>query len=147
MNVTPPPALPPCRHTARFLTIWLAMLPLGLWERYHWSMLPVIALIGFLLLGIGEEAGRGGRRGAGRGGQVGLCARAQGGEGCRYQPKLNGTQCNRGGGGSLFQSQRNLGPEGGWRGWKGWKGLCGRDRGLEVRGVWRVAGMRSAGEG
>ncbi|GLC69357.1 hypothetical protein PLESTF_000820400 [Pleodorina starrii] len=42
------------RHTARFLTIWLALLPLGLWERYHWSMLPVIALIGFLLLGIDE---------------------------------------------------------------------------------------------
>ncbi|GFR42220.1 hypothetical protein Agub_g3113 [Astrephomene gubernaculifera] len=42
------------RHTARFLTIWLALLPLGLWERYHWSMLPVIALIGVLLLGIDE---------------------------------------------------------------------------------------------
>ncbi|GIL50051.1 hypothetical protein Vafri_6374 [Volvox africanus] len=42
------------RHTARFLTIWLSLLPLGLWERYHWSMLPVIALIGFLLLGIDE---------------------------------------------------------------------------------------------
>ncbi|KAG2430648.1 hypothetical protein HYH02_013646 [Chlamydomonas schloesseri] len=42
------------RHTARFLTLWLAILPLGLWERYHWSMLPVIALIGFLLLGIDE---------------------------------------------------------------------------------------------
>jgi hypothetical protein len=42
------------RHTARFLTIWLTMLPLGRWDRYHWSMLPVIALIGFLLLGIGK---------------------------------------------------------------------------------------------
>ena len=42
------------RHTARFLTIWLALLPLGLWERYHVTMLPVIALIGFLLLGIDE---------------------------------------------------------------------------------------------
>ncbi len=42
------------RHTARFLTIWLALLPAGLWERYHFSMLPVIALIGFLLLGIDE---------------------------------------------------------------------------------------------
>lgn len=43
-----------CRHTSRFLIIWLSLLPLGLWDRYHWSMLPMIAFVGFLLLGIDE---------------------------------------------------------------------------------------------
>ncbi|MEW5299050.1 MAG: hypothetical protein WDW36_002100 [Sanguina aurantia] len=42
------------RHTARFLILWLSFLPLGLWDKYHWAMLPVTALIGFLLLGIDE---------------------------------------------------------------------------------------------
>ncbi|PNH07057.1 hypothetical protein TSOC_006522 [Tetrabaena socialis] len=45
------------RHTSRFLVLWLALLPLELWELYHWSMLPMIAMISFLLLGIGARRG------------------------------------------------------------------------------------------
>lgn len=49
------------RHTARFLAIFLATLPLGLWEATgqswnHLSIIPIQAALGFFLLGI-EEIG------------------------------------------------------------------------------------------
>lgn len=45
-----------CRHTSRFLVIWLAFLPFTLWRACHWVMVPAAVLIAFLLLGV-EEIG------------------------------------------------------------------------------------------
>ena len=45
-----------CRHTSRFLVIWLAFLPFTLWRACHWAMVPAAVLIAFLLLGV-EEIG------------------------------------------------------------------------------------------
>lgn len=44
------------RHTSRFLVIWLLLMPFTLWKSCHWAMVPVSAIIAFLLLGI-EEIG------------------------------------------------------------------------------------------
>uniref|UniRef100_A0A7S0S469 Uncharacterized protein n=1 Tax=Chlamydomonas leiostraca TaxID=1034604 RepID=A0A7S0S469_9CHLO len=44
------------RHTARFLMAWLAAMPLTLWPYCGWCMVPLAALISFVLLGI-EEIG------------------------------------------------------------------------------------------
>ncbi|GFH13928.1 uncharacterized protein HaLaN_09895, partial [Haematococcus lacustris] len=44
------------RHTARFLMVWLACLPFTLWSYCGWAMVPLTALISFVLLGI-EEIG------------------------------------------------------------------------------------------
>lgn len=44
------------RHTARFLLIWLSLLPFGLWSTIGWAMVPTNVLIAALLLGI-EEIG------------------------------------------------------------------------------------------
>lgn len=49
------------RHTARFLAVFLALLPLGLWDATsqswnHLSLLPIQAVLSFFLLGI-EEIG------------------------------------------------------------------------------------------
>lgn len=44
------------RHTSRFLVIWLALMPFTLWKTCHWAIIPVSAVIAFLLLGI-EEIG------------------------------------------------------------------------------------------
>jgi len=49
------------RHTARFLTVWLLLLPFGLWEPFgfmwnHIGMLPTMAMLGVLLFGIEELA-------------------------------------------------------------------------------------------
>ncbi|DBA73418.1 hypothetical protein WJX77_011203 [Trebouxia sp. C0004] len=44
------------RHTSRFLVIWLGLMPLTLWKSCRWAMIPVSAIIAFLLLGI-EEIG------------------------------------------------------------------------------------------
>ncbi len=49
------------RHTQRFLLTYLTFLPFALWPLYHWATLPVMAVLGFLLLGvenIGEDEGR-----------------------------------------------------------------------------------------
>lgn len=40
-----------CRHTARFLILWLLLLPLALWGSCGWGMVPTIAVISFVLLG------------------------------------------------------------------------------------------------
>ncbi|KAF8068414.1 hypothetical protein HT031_002103 [Scenedesmus sp. PABB004] len=44
------------RHTARFLILWLLLLPLALWGLCGWGSVPMTALIAFVLLGI-EEIG------------------------------------------------------------------------------------------
>mmetsp|Transcript_12389 Transcript_12389/g.26765 ORF Transcript_12389/g.26765 Transcript_12389/m.26765 type:complete len:438 (+) Transcript_12389:76-1389(+) len=44
------------RHTARFLMAWLACMPFSLWNYCGWAMVPIAALISFVLLGI-EEIG------------------------------------------------------------------------------------------
>jgi len=49
------------RHTARFLSVWLLLLPFGLWEPFgfmwnHIGMLPTMAMLGLLLFGIEELA-------------------------------------------------------------------------------------------
>jgi predicted membrane chloride channel (bestrophin family) len=36
---------------------WLTLLPFTLWDSCHWFMLPVTALVAFLLLGIKEIGG------------------------------------------------------------------------------------------
>lgn len=49
-----PIPLPYTRHTSRFLMIWLALMPFGLWSGCRWLMVPVSGTIAFLLLGIDE---------------------------------------------------------------------------------------------
>lgn len=44
------------RHTSRFLLIWLTLLPVCLWSKIGWGVVPSSALIAILLLGI-EEIG------------------------------------------------------------------------------------------
>jgi len=49
------------RHTARFLSFWLLLLPFSLWEPFgfmwnHIGMLPAMAMLGLLLFGIEELA-------------------------------------------------------------------------------------------
>lgn len=49
------------RHTARFLSVWLLLLPFALWEPFgnmwnHIGMLPTMAMLGLLLFGIEELA-------------------------------------------------------------------------------------------
>lgn len=46
----------PCRHTARFLILWLLLLPLALWHLCGWGSVAATAVISFVLLGI-EEIG------------------------------------------------------------------------------------------
>lgn len=50
------PCLCLCRHTARFLVLWLLLLPLSLWGSCGWLMVPTVMIISFVLLGI-EEIG------------------------------------------------------------------------------------------
>lgn len=44
------------RHTARFLVLWLWVLPLSLWDRLGWGVIPTTAVVSYLLLGIDEIA-------------------------------------------------------------------------------------------
>ena len=49
------------RHTARFLSVWLLLLPFALWEPFgfmwnHIGMLPTMAMLGLMLFGIEELA-------------------------------------------------------------------------------------------
>ena len=45
-----------CRHTSRFLSIWLSYMPWDLWRACHWAMVPVAGIVAYLLLSI-EEIG------------------------------------------------------------------------------------------
>ena len=56
MHLLPQPSVYWCRHTSRFLVIWLGLMPFTLWKSCHWAMVPASAIICFLLLGI-EEIG------------------------------------------------------------------------------------------
>ena len=42
------------RHTSRTLIIWLATLPMVLWPILGWSMIPVVFVITWLMLGVDE---------------------------------------------------------------------------------------------
>jgi putative membrane protein len=49
------------RHTARFLKVWLYLLPLALYPAFgstwnHWGMIPTCVIISYFLLGINELA-------------------------------------------------------------------------------------------
>uniref|UniRef100_A0A7R9YYD9 Bestrophin homolog n=1 Tax=Chlamydomonas euryale TaxID=1486919 RepID=A0A7R9YYD9_9CHLO len=44
------------RHTARILMLWLMYMPFSLWGYCGWAMVPITALVSFVLLGI-EEIG------------------------------------------------------------------------------------------
>ena len=45
-----------CRHSSRFLSIWLSYMPWDLWRACHWAMVPVAGIVAYLLLSI-EEIG------------------------------------------------------------------------------------------
>jgi predicted membrane chloride channel (bestrophin family) len=58
---TSPPPLFYSRHTARFLIVWVFLLPLCLWDPFastwnHWAMIPTSCVIAYFLLGIEELA-------------------------------------------------------------------------------------------
>lgn len=44
------------RHTARFLVLWLFLLPLALWAKMGWGVVPATLVISWLLFGIDEIA-------------------------------------------------------------------------------------------
>ncbi|GLC41094.1 hypothetical protein PLESTB_000943600 [Pleodorina starrii] len=44
------------RHTSRFLILWLLWLPMALWGKVGWCVVPVEAVMTYLLLGIDEIA-------------------------------------------------------------------------------------------
>ncbi|KXZ52338.1 hypothetical protein GPECTOR_10g970 [Gonium pectorale] len=44
------------RHTSRFLILWLLWLPVALWGKAGWCVVPVEAILTYLLLGIDEIA-------------------------------------------------------------------------------------------
>ena len=44
------------RHTARFLVLWLLLLPLALWEKMLWGVVPTTLIISYLLFGIDQIA-------------------------------------------------------------------------------------------
>ncbi|KAG2439483.1 hypothetical protein HXX76_004837 [Chlamydomonas incerta] len=44
------------RHTSRFLVLWLLWLPIALWGKVSWGVVPVEAILCYLLLGIDEIA-------------------------------------------------------------------------------------------
>ena len=49
------------RHTARFLSAWLLLLPLGLWDQFsnswnHLALLPAATIVAIFLFGIEELA-------------------------------------------------------------------------------------------
>ena len=52
----PPPPLPPRSHTARFLVIWLALLPFSIYAQCGWVTVFSSVVLGFFLLSI-EEIG------------------------------------------------------------------------------------------
>lgn len=41
-----------CRH--RFMFLWLSALPWSMWPDAHWMVVPITAVVSYLLLGIGE---------------------------------------------------------------------------------------------
>jgi hypothetical protein len=46
------PDVPCCRHTTRFVMLYLTFLPLALWKHLHWGTLVATPMIAFLLAGI-----------------------------------------------------------------------------------------------
>ena len=50
------PRTPCCRHTSRFLVIYVTFMPFTLWRACGWGCVPASVIIAFLLLGI-EEIG------------------------------------------------------------------------------------------
>ena len=46
----------PCRHTGRFLVLWLTCLPFVIWQELGWFSVPISMVVSFLLFGI-EEIG------------------------------------------------------------------------------------------
>lgn len=42
------------RHTSRFMFLWLSALPWSMWPDAHWSVVPITAVVSYLLLGIDE---------------------------------------------------------------------------------------------
>ena len=46
-----PSPVPACRHTSRFMMIWLTLLPFTLWDSCRWGMFPIAFIVAFLLLG------------------------------------------------------------------------------------------------
>jgi hypothetical protein len=50
----------PCRHTTRFLVVWLTAMPYCIWGQLHWFTVPVSVVVAFLLLAIEEIGGAGG---------------------------------------------------------------------------------------
>ncbi len=42
----------PCRHTSRFLLLWLLGLPLVIWQVYSWATPVVMAIIAYFLFGV-----------------------------------------------------------------------------------------------
>lgn len=56
-GVTPPitPHVPLlCRHSARFLFVWISVLPFALYPAFGWGCIPVSVVMSALLLGIDE---------------------------------------------------------------------------------------------
>lgn len=45
-----------CRHTGRFLVLWLTCLPFVIWQELGWFSVPISMVVSFLLFGI-EEIG------------------------------------------------------------------------------------------
>jgi hypothetical protein len=45
-----------CRHTGRFLVLWLTCLPFVIWQELGWFSVPISMIVSFLLFGI-EEIG------------------------------------------------------------------------------------------
>lgn len=50
-----------CRHTHRFLFVYLTFLPVALWPLYEWFTLPIMAVLTLLLVGLENIGGCGGR--------------------------------------------------------------------------------------
>lgn len=40
-----------CRHTSRFIIVYLTFLPFALWPYMEWLMLPTMAVLTFLVRG------------------------------------------------------------------------------------------------
>lgn len=55
--LTTPIPLSYTRHTARFMVLWLALLPLALWAVCGWGSVLATALVSLALLTIGARVG------------------------------------------------------------------------------------------
>lgn len=48
-----------CRHTGRFLVLWITCLPFVIWQELGWLSVPVSMIVSFLLFGIEVRGGGG----------------------------------------------------------------------------------------